>query len=106
MDTLLSAEKHSHASNQPVNCYRKFLVCELMPLLGDTKIELSFKLLFRLLHKAIEFYLCSCMSASSGAIQETDAKVSEPWVKLFEILDLTGKHLGWDPFLTNIGPNW
>lgn len=59
VDTLLSAEKHSHVSNQPVNCYRKLLVSELLPLLGDTSIELAPKLLFRLLHKAIEYYLYS-----------------------------------------------
>ncbi|GLV38018.1 Integrator 10 [Carabus blaptoides fortunei] len=106
VDTLISAEKHSHASNQPVNSYRKLLVCELIPLLGDIKIDLSVKLLFRLLHKSIEFYLCSCMTSTSGAIQETDSKVSEPWVKLFDILDLTGKHLKWDPYLTNVGPIW
>lgn len=59
VDTLLSAEKHSHFSNQPSNCYRKLLVSELLPLLGDTSIELSPKLIFRLLHKSIEYYLCS-----------------------------------------------
>lgn len=65
MDTLLSAEKHSHASNQPVNSYRKLLVCDLLPLLRveNSSIEFSSKLLFKLLHKSTEFYLCSLDSS-------------------------------------------
>lgn len=61
IDTLLSAEKHSHASNHPINNYRKILVCELLPLLNEenTTIELSSKLVYKLLHKAIEYYLHS-----------------------------------------------
>lgn len=43
----------------PVNPYRKLLVCDLLPLLGNEKVscELSPKLLYKLLHKAIEYYL-------------------------------------------------
>ncbi|KAI4457965.1 hypothetical protein MML48_7g00019179 [Holotrichia oblita] len=61
IDTLLSAEKHSHASNHPINNYRKILVCELLPLLNEetTTVELSSKLVYKLLHKAIEYYVHS-----------------------------------------------
>lgn len=105
IETLLSAEKHSHSSNHPVNCYRKLLVSELLPLLGDTNIELSSKLLYRLINKAIEFYLYSLMSPATG-IQDSDSRGNDIWFKLFQILDLAGRHLKWDPYLTTIGESW
>lgn len=74
MDTLLSAEKHSHASNQPINSYRKLLVCDLLPLLGskNVTVELNPKLLFKLLHKSIEFYLCCTGMLSFDTQVSTD----------------------------------
>lgn len=73
VDTLLSAEKHSHAGNQPINPYRKLLVCDLLPLLGmdNVSVELNHKLLFKLLHKAIEFYLyCSGMLPHNSQVMK------------------------------------
>lgn len=107
VDTLLSAEKHSHAGNQPINPYRKLLVCDLLPLLGmdNVTVELNQKLLFKLLHKAIEFYLfCSGMLPNNG--QEIDFKIDDCWAKLYSILELIGKHLGWERYLTNLGATW
>ncbi|KAF2903241.1 hypothetical protein ILUMI_02937 [Ignelater luminosus] len=106
VDTLLSAEKHSHASNQPVNPYRKLLVCDLLPLLGaeNVPVELAPKLLFKLLHKSTEFYLC-CLDLSRNS-QDPNINVEDPWKKLFGVLELTGRHLGWETYLTNFGNNW
>ncbi|KAK4883162.1 hypothetical protein RN001_006481 [Aquatica leii] len=107
VDTLLSAEKHSHASNQPINPYRKLLVCDLLPLLAteNTSVELSSKLLFKLLHKSTEFYLCS-LDMSKSNIQDPNISVDDPWRKLFGIIELTGRHLGWESYLTTFGNNW
>lgn len=60
LDTLLSAEKHGHDSTFPFNPYRKLLVCELLPLLAhkNAKIDLSSKVLLKLLYKSVEFYSC------------------------------------------------
>ncbi|KAF5298601.1 hypothetical protein FQR65_LT09696 [Abscondita terminalis] len=107
VDTLLSAEKHSHASNQPINPYRKLLVCDLLPLLAteNSSVELSSKLLFKLIHKSTEFYLCS-LDMSRSNIQDPNISVEDPWKKLFGILELTGRHLGWESYLTAFGSNW
>lgn len=140
MDTLLSAEKHSHASNQPVNAYRKLLVCDLLPLLAmeNISVDLSSKLLFKLLHKTVEYYLC-CLGLRNNMsqvkhipkikiififlcyklkifelffnycllfLQDVDGSRDQPWTKLYSVLEFTGKHLGWEPFLTNFGSNW
>lgn len=111
VDTLLSAEKHSHASNQPINPYRRLLVCDLLPLLAtDTvNVDLNSKLLFKLLHKSIEFYLC-CLGMlpfnAQTTVQESDLKIDEPWNRLFGVLELVGKHLGWEGYMTHYGKNW
>ncbi|XP_031333411.1 integrator complex subunit 10 [Photinus pyralis] len=107
VDTLLSAEKHSHASNQPVNPYRKLLVCDVLPLLSNEnmKIEFSSKLLFKLLHKSTEFYLCS-LEMSKSSVQDPNISVDDPWKKLFAVIELTGRHLGWESYLITFSPNW
>lgn len=70
VETLISAEKHSTDGHSPGNAYRKLLVCDLLPLLAKkgVRVELSSKMLYKLLHKAIEFYLC-CLGLSTSAIQ-------------------------------------
>ncbi|KAF5294624.1 hypothetical protein FQA39_LY02756 [Lamprigera yunnana] len=107
VDTLLSAEKHSHASNQPINPYRKLLVCDLLPLLAteNVSVEFSSKLLFKLLHKSTEFYLCS-LDLSKNNILDPNMNVDDPWKKLFGIVELTGRHLGWESYLATFGKNW
>lgn len=59
IETLLSAEKHNVSGNQPVNKYRELLICDLIPLLNKDGciLDLSPKLIFKLLHKAIEYHL-------------------------------------------------
>ncbi|KAI0239979.1 hypothetical protein LSAT2_009312 [Lamellibrachia satsuma] len=57
-ESLLSAEKHSPLTS-PVNRYRKYLVCDVLPLLlGCPQLQVSAKYLYRLLQKSIEFYVC------------------------------------------------
>ncbi|XP_069684038.1 integrator complex subunit 10 isoform X2 [Periplaneta americana] len=97
VDTLMTAEKHSHYQNS-VNCYRKLLVCDLLPLLGSNSVDLPAKQLFRLLHKSIEFYLCYLMSPSKAIqdLPELESKIEDPWKNLFIIQEATGRKLGWE----------
>ncbi|CAH1174144.1 unnamed protein product [Phaedon cochleariae] len=107
VDTLMSAEKHSIDGHFPVNPYRKLLVCDLLPLLANepTKLELSSKMLHKLLQKAIEFYLCY-LGLNTSTIQDSDTKIEDPWGKLFGVLEFIGKQLNWEPYLTNFTTNW
>lgn len=112
IDTLLSAEKHSHAGNQPINPYRKLLVFDLLPLLNtqaslcNYTLELSHKLLYKLMHKAIEYHfanLSAGIHARSGDLMSNQ----EIWSKLFTVVEFVGKHLGWEPYLSNFSKrNW
>ncbi|XP_044728934.1 integrator complex subunit 10 [Chrysoperla carnea] len=104
VDTLMTAEKHSHFGNQPINPYRRLLVCDLLTLLGlsNAKIDLPAKLMYKLLNKAIEYYLCCIAAPTSVETEPGDM----PWNKLFNVLELTGRILGWDPSLTSFDQNW
>ncbi|KAK9874773.1 hypothetical protein WA026_005580 [Henosepilachna vigintioctopunctata] len=107
VDTLISAEKHSHNGNHPMNSYRKLLVCDLLPLLANessVKLDLSPKLLYKILNKSIEFYLCSM--GFLGRINQDEVKVENGWEKLFSIVEFLGKQLGWDAYLIAFNNNW
>lgn len=88
VETLLTAEKHSHPG-KAVNGFRKLLACDALPLLGATSVELNPRLCLRLLCKAVEFYLAYIQ-------QPQDAQIPNPWDRLFQIVDLIGKKLGWE----------
>jgi integrator complex subunit 10 len=107
VDTLISAEKHSHDGNFPLNAYRKLLVCELLPLLAteNAKVDLSSKLLQKLLYKAVEFYFCY-LGLSPGTTQDGESKIEDPWRRLFSVIEFIGKQLEWEPYLVNFSNNW
>lgn len=88
METLLTAEKHSHPG-RTVNGFRRLLACDALPLLGTAPVELNTRLSLRLLCKAIEFYLAYIQ-------QPQDAQIQNPWDRLFQIVELMGKKLGWE----------
>ncbi|XP_041989266.1 integrator complex subunit 10 [Aricia agestis] len=73
------------------NRYARLLVVETIPLL--TSLE-SPRLLQRLLVKAIDFY-------NSYIYDETENDIKDPWQKLYSVLDLLGRQLGWDSYLVN-----
>ncbi|XP_014214813.1 integrator complex subunit 10 [Copidosoma floridanum] len=88
VETLLTAEKHSH-SGKAVNEFRKLLACEALPILGSAPVELNPKLSLRLLCKAVEFYF-ACIQ------QPQDSQVARPWDFMFQVIELMGQKLGWE----------
>ncbi|XP_060800939.1 integrator complex subunit 10 [Amyelois transitella] len=84
--TLISAEKFFYD-----NRYARLLVVETLPLLSSLE---SPRLLQRLLIKAIDFY-------NSYVYDDTEHDITDPWQRLYGVLDLLGRQLGWDPFLIN-----
>ncbi|XP_048260684.1 integrator complex subunit 10 isoform X2 [Bombus affinis] len=88
VETLLTAEKHSHPGCA-VNGYRKLLTCDALPLLGTAPVVLNPRLSLRLLCKAIEFYLTYIQ-------QPQDNQIQQPWDRLFQVVELIGKKLGWE----------
>ncbi|XP_075219382.1 integrator complex subunit 10 isoform X2 [Lycorma delicatula] len=95
MDTLITAEKHIFEQN-PVNCYRKLLVCNLTPLLVN--IELSPKQSFRLLFKSLEFYICYLTTGVTQIkdLPENECKIENPWKNLLFIYENLAAKLGWE----------
>ncbi|XP_043469716.1 integrator complex subunit 10 [Leptopilina heterotoma] len=88
VETLLTAEKHSHPG-RAVNGFRRLLTCEALPLLGAAPVELNPRLSLRLLYKAVEFYLAFIQ-------QPQDFQIIQPWERLFQVVELIGKKLGWE----------
>lgn len=84
VETLLSAEKHSSE-----NCYARLLVVETLSLL---ELPQSPRLLIRLLIRAIDFY-------NTYLSEQNENDISDPWQRLFGVLELTGRQLGWDSYL-------
>ncbi|XP_050303392.1 integrator complex subunit 10 [Anthonomus grandis grandis] len=107
VDTLMSAEKHSVDGHQPINPYRKLLVGELLPLLAkqEVKLDLSTKLLLKLLNKSLEYYLC-CLGKSCASVQESESSKENIWHKLFFVVEFVGKQLSWDANFVNFTVGW
>ncbi|XP_048510081.1 integrator complex subunit 10 isoform X2 [Athalia rosae] len=88
VETLLTAEKHSHPG-RAVNGFRRLLACDALPLLGSAPVELNPRLCVRLLCKAVEFYLAYIQ-------HPPDAHIQQPWDRLFQVVELTGGKLTWE----------
>ncbi|OWR42425.1 integrator complex subunit 10 [Danaus plexippus] len=84
--TLITAENFFYD-----NRYARLLVVETLPLL--TSLE-SPRLLQRLVVKAIDFY-------NSYVYDDTEHDITDPWQRLYGILDLLGRQLAWDSYLVN-----
>ena len=94
IETLLTAEKYSHPG-RTVNGYRQLLACDELPLLCTAQVELKPRLSLRLLCKALEFYLANIQ-------QPQDNQIQNSWDRLFQVIELIGKKLGWE--LSNLFP--
>ncbi|KPI93815.1 Integrator complex subunit 10 [Papilio xuthus] len=84
--TLINTDKFLYD-----NRYARLLVVETLPLLSSLE---SPRLLQRLMVKAIDFY-------NSYMYDETDNDITDPWQRLYGVLDLLGRQLGWDTYLVN-----
>lgn len=84
--TLINTDKFFYD-----NRYARLLVVETLPLLSSLE---SPRLLQRLLIKAIDFY-------NSYVYDEAEHDITDPWQRLYGVLDLLGRQIGWDPFLIN-----
>ncbi|XP_050675791.1 integrator complex subunit 10 [Leptidea sinapis] len=84
--TLINAEKFFCD-----NRYARLLVVETLPLLSSIE---SPRLLQKLLIKAIDYY-------NSYVYDDTQQDITDPWQRLYAVLDLLGKQLGWEPYLQN-----
>ncbi|XP_028162684.1 integrator complex subunit 10 [Ostrinia nubilalis] len=84
--TLINTDKFFYD-----NRYARLLVVETLPLLSSLE---SPRLLQRLLIKAIDFY-------NSYVNDEAEHDISDPWQRLYGVLDLLARQLGWDPYLIN-----
>lgn len=84
--TLINADKFFHD-----NRYARLLVVETLPLLSSLE---SPRLLQRLLVKAIDFY-------NSYVYDEAEHDITDPWQRLYGVLDLLGRQLGWDSYFVN-----
>lgn len=84
--TLINADKFFSD-----NKYARLLVVETLPLLSSLE---SPRLLQRLVVKAMDFY-------NTYIYEDTDHDITDPWQRLFSVLDLLGKQLSWDPYLVN-----
>lgn len=86
--TLINTEKFFYD-----NRYARLLVVETLPLLHSLE---SPRLLQRLVVKAIDFY-------NSYVYDETEHDITDPWQRLYGVLELLGRQLGWDMYLVNYG---
>ncbi|XP_046961256.1 integrator complex subunit 10 [Vanessa cardui] len=84
--TLINAEEFFYD-----NRYARLLVVETLPLLNSLE---SPRLLQRLVVKAIDFY-------NSYIYDETEHDITDPWQRLYGVLELLGRQLGWDSYLVN-----
>lgn len=83
--TLINSEKFFYD-----NRYARLLVVETLPLLSSLE---SPRLLQRLVIKAIDFY-------NSYVNDESEHDITDPWQRLYSVLDLLGRQLNWDSYLT------
>nr|XP_018908601.1 PREDICTED: integrator complex subunit 10 [Bemisia tabaci]XP_018908602.1 PREDICTED: integrator complex subunit 10 [Bemisia tabaci]XP_018908603.1 PREDICTED: integrator complex subunit 10 [Bemisia tabaci] len=96
VETLISAEKHIYSN--PVNIYRKFLVCDLMPFLSIESIEMSTKLLITLLNKSIKFYVAYLIQKTKiiQDLPESENNVQNSWDSMNKIFKVIGTKLHWE----------
>ncbi|XP_070570884.1 integrator complex subunit 10-like isoform X2 [Ptychodera flava] len=119
VETLLNAEKLQSDKN-PVNCFRKLLVCDVLPIiLSNHDTQCSHKQLSKWLQKSLEFYVTFVVrpkSHDSGGFKsplkspdsssarfthidgltERESQVDKPWTNLHNLLMLSATRLGWN----------
>ncbi|XP_052827261.1 integrator complex subunit 10 [Octopus bimaculoides] len=123
IETLILSESITNVPS-PVNCYRKLLVCDVLPLvLQKCRVSFTSADLYTWMQKAIQFYIsyvtqppspleCSTAPSSSDilsptkqsmkkyplivGLQEKESQVSDPWGSLFKLIQQISVLLKWD----------
>ncbi|XP_048236906.1 integrator complex subunit 10-like isoform X1 [Haliotis rufescens] len=118
---LLMVEERQSGAVSPVNCYRKLLVCDTLPLVLHKigHLSISDVELYTWLQRSVEFYISYTtqpvtqdVSQSPDLLSPTktsakkfpmipglldrESQVTDPWGSLFKLLQLFGGHLGWE----------
>lgn len=76
------------------NQFREILIVEALPLISTNPPELPSSLVNRIMAICFEYYICQMFKETSDL-----SSINEYWTKIFEILDLCGRILKWEPFL-------
>ncbi|KAK3107684.1 hypothetical protein FSP39_019808 [Pinctada imbricata] len=121
LETLHAAEMESNVQH-PINCYRKLLVYDVLPLVLQRQKagEIPPSKLYHWLKMAIDFYISYVTHPPSGhsstvqgemlsptksskrqipipGLFERECQVTDPWGNLLKTFLLIGQHLGWEP---------
>lgn len=80
------ANKHNH--------FREILIVEALPLISTNPPELSSGLVNRMMAVCFEYYVNQMFKETSDF-----SSINEHWSKIFEVLDLCGRIMKWEPFL-------
>ncbi|XP_055890645.1 integrator complex subunit 10-like isoform X2 [Biomphalaria glabrata] len=113
VEMLVKEETNSGIVNNPVNCYRKLLVCDVMPLVLQKggHLEVNMFHLYVWLQRATEFYVSyvsqphnheptseaeTSKSRGLTGLSEAEMQVTDPWGNLLRLLLLIGQRLKWD----------
>ncbi|KAH9507713.1 Integrator complex subunit 10 [Bulinus truncatus] len=110
VEMLVKEETNSGIVNNPVNCYRKLLVCDVMPLVLQKggHLEVNMFHLYVWLQRATEFYVSyvcqphnhedseSNKGRGLTGLSDAEMQVSDPWGNLLRLLLLIGQRLKWD----------
>lgn len=83
------------------NQFREMLVLEAIPLIQGKVLDLSSHTVNRIMAISLEYYMNQMFQVGN----DTETIVQENWIKIFEILDMCGKHLKWELFLP-FNKNW
>eukprot|EP00088_Acartia_fossae_P050801 TRINITY_DN569_c0_g1_i1.p1 TRINITY_DN569_c0_g1~~TRINITY_DN569_c0_g1_i1.p1 ORF type:complete len:648 (-),score=95.22 TRINITY_DN569_c0_g1_i1:3-1946(-) len=98
VETLVAADSNEQSMQaKPVNCYRRMLVADVLPvILGPDSVPLPSQLLHKLLTLSLEFTVALVNRNSS---QSWDIK--DPWNLMLTNLEMIGRGLRW-PICKNI----
>ncbi|WAR06027.1 INT10-like protein, partial [Mya arenaria] len=120
VDSLLAAESFAKFQS-PVNCYRKLLVCDVLPLVlqKGSGVKMKSSNLYLWLQKSVEFYISFITTPPSASepatplspdllsptktsrrakipgLQDREAVIPDPWASLYKLLYLIGHKQGW-----------
>ncbi|KAJ6635420.1 Integrator complex subunit 10 [Pseudolycoriella hygida] len=76
------------------NQFREILIIEALPLINASPPELPSVMVNRIMAICFEYYICQMFKENCDL-----TTINEYWTKIFEVLDLCGRIMKWEPFL-------